>query len=73
MDHKDVKSKLIEHMMTLDLNRMTLADLQQYANITKTISEIDKPGYEQILASIASNNLCACSKAEEKKECENNG
>ena len=43
----DVKDKLIEHLMKLDLTKISMADLSTYTGIVCQITALDKPDYMQ--------------------------
>ena len=57
MTIEQAKNNLIETLESMDKNKLSLGDLQMYANILKTISEIEAKSYVESLAEIFSGNM----------------
>lgn len=49
----DVKERLIEHLMTIDLNKMSMMDLSTYTNMVCQMITMDKPDYTDRIMSMA--------------------
>lgn len=49
----DVKERLIEHLMTIDLNKMSMMDLSTYTNMVCQMINMDKPDYTDRIMSMA--------------------
>ena len=50
MTIEQAKSELIATLESMDKNKLSLPDLQMYANILKTVSEIQAKSYAECLA-----------------------
>lgn len=50
MDLEHAKNELISTLESMDKNKLSLPDLQLYANILKTLSEIQTKSYTECLA-----------------------
>lgn len=48
----DLKQRLIDHLYTVDLDKLTLMDLNSYAFTVKTVCEMEQPGYAEVVASM---------------------
>ena len=50
---KDVKQRLIDQLMNMDMNRMSLIELEAYTRIVGNLAAMDKPDYMESLARYA--------------------
>lgn len=57
MTIEQAKNNLIETLESMDKDKLSLSDLQVYANILKTVSEIETKNYVESLAEIFSGNI----------------
>ncbi len=47
---KDLKQRYIDHLYSLDLKRMDVAALNIFGYILKTLDDMEKPSYQEMLA-----------------------
>ena len=57
MTIEQAKNNLIDTLESMDKNKLSLGDLQIYAHILKTISEIESKSYVESLAELFSANM----------------
>lgn len=50
MDVATLKNKLIETLDAIDKDKLTMMDLRMYADILKTVSEIQTKSYAEVMA-----------------------
>ncbi len=62
---KDLKQRLIDFLMSMDLKIMDIQALNTYSYIVKTMDEMEKPGYAESLA-LAFNSVSAMKKTTEE-------
>ena len=65
----DVKSKLIDYLMSVDLAGLTMMDIAGYAGIVCQVNGMDKEDYVTTLAKTMANTCCC--KTDEKEAVEN--
>lgn len=56
----DIKSKMLDKMAAMDLDKMTLMDANQYVDILRKISEIGEKTYPEIMAEALTNGFNGC-------------
>lgn len=54
MDVSTLKNKLLETLDSIDKDKLSLMDLQLYANILRTVSEIQDKSYAETMAEMVS-------------------
>ena len=54
MDVGTLKNKLMETLDSSDKDKLTLMDLRMYADILKTVSEIQTKSYAEVMAELIS-------------------
>ena len=64
----DVKSKLIDYLMSIDLASLPLMDIAGYAGIVCQVNGMDKDDYMATLAKVVSSGYKFSDKTEEKEE-----
>lgn len=58
MDIKEARDTLLETVNGIDKDKLSLAELKNYAEILKIISEIQVKNYEEYLSNIMSGFCC---------------
>lgn len=72
MEVTDLKHKLIDHLMSLDLSKMQMYELCSYTNIVTQINSMDKADYLDRMVDMLGKNTYGI-KTDEPKGDENNG
>ena len=67
---KDVKEKLIDHLMEIDLAGMSTCDLTGYTGIICQLSDLDRPDYMESLTKMMAEGY-SFGKKPEKEETDN--
>ena len=67
----DVKSKLIDYLMSVDLAGLTMMDLSGYTGIVCQVNGMDKEDYMATLAKIVASGYKFGDKPEEKEAADN--
>lgn len=49
---KELKERFVEHLYDMKLDSMNMQDLSTYGYIIKTIDEMEKPSYAEMMAEI---------------------
>lgn len=62
--YKELKQKYIDHLMEMDLDKMSVVDLYTYAGILKTINEMELPNYAEAMAAVLAQIMPVCAKNE---------
>lgn len=55
---KDVKQRLIDQLMSMDMDRMSLVELEAYTRIVGNLATMEKPDYMESLARYAAGGFC---------------
>lgn len=68
---KDVKDKLINHLLSIDLPSLNMMDLSTYTGIVCQVNGMDKEDYMTTLAKMVSDKYNLVEKTEAKEESTN--
>lgn len=62
--YKELKQKYIDHLMGMDLDKMSVVDLYTYGGILKTINEMEQPNYAEAMTAVLAQFMPVCAKNE---------
>lgn len=56
----DVKNRMLNKLANMDLDKMTLMDANQYADVLSKLAAINEKSYPEMMADIMSHSFSGC-------------